>query len=103
MCIRDSVILDGVEIEDETHLENVIIGKSARIGKKSKLTNCYVEGSYIVNDKSMLKGETLANIYLDDKGYVESSLESESSDAESDYTDEYYDDEDFEDDGLFER
>lgn len=101
--IVGSIILDGVEIDDETGLENVIIGKFGKIGKKCKLTNCYVEGTYSVSAKSVLKGETLTNIYLDSDEFSEDALETNSEEDSSDYTDEYYEDDEFEDDGLFER
>lgn len=65
--ISGSIILDGAIIEDECILENVIVGPNARIGKKSKLTNSYVEGNYVVEPKSMVKGETLMKIIEEDK------------------------------------
>ena len=74
--ISGSIILDGAIIEDECILENVIVGPNARIGKKSKLTNSYVEGSYVVESKSMIKGETLMkaiedyNEFDDDDSYA---------------------------------
>ena len=55
----------GSIIEDECILENVIVGPNARFGKKSKLTNSYVEGNYVVESKSMIKGETLMKVIED--------------------------------------
>lgn len=106
--ISGSVLLSGVEVDDECILENVIVGPAAKIGKKSKLTNCYVEGHYVVNLRSMFKGETLARSYLDggegeDVSSDNTYSSEDDSDGTDDYDEEYYDDEDFEDDGLFER
>ena len=79
--------------------------------------SCYIEGHYVVESKNNFKGETLANVYLDDEdnglvyddsviaGDSEGTEETDSderSDEDSDdgeYTDEY----EYEDDGLFER
>ena len=73
--ISGSIILDGAVIEDECILENVIVGPNAHIGAKSKLTNSYVEGNYVVDSKSMIKGETLMKVIedeneFDEEGYV---------------------------------
>ncbi|AMD21099.1 HEL182Cp [Eremothecium sinecaudum] len=103
--IVGSILFDGVEIEDDVTLENVILGKFSKIGKKSKMTNCYVEGYYSVQPKSLLKGETLANIYLEDEGGFDDDMSTtdESNGGTTDYSEEYYDEEEYEDDGLFER
>ncbi|SCW03324.1 LAFE_0G07910g1_1 [Lachancea fermentati] len=101
--IIGSLILDGAEIEDETTLENVIIGNFAKIGKRSKLTNSYVEGSYIVNPKSVLKNETLTHIYLEETDFTDDALSTSDEGDSSEFTDEYYEEDEFEDDGLFER
>lgn len=109
--IAGSILLNNVHVDDDVILENCIVGPHARIGKKSKLTNCYVEGNYIVDMKGVFKGETLSRLILDDDEFgseaAYSSDESgdydeEESDEDSD-EEEYYEDEDFEDDGLFER
>ncbi|CEP60167.1 translation initiation factor eIF2B subunit gamma LALA0_S01e04522g [Lachancea lanzarotensis] len=101
--IVGSVILDNVEIEDECVLENVIVGSFSKVGKKSKLTNSYVEGSYVVAAKTVVKGETLTHIYLEESDQGSSTTESSDDDEDSDgYAEDYYDEE-FEDDGLFER
>ncbi|CUS20363.1 LAQU0S01e04940g1_1 [Lachancea quebecensis] len=95
------VILDGVEIDDECILENAVIGNFTKIGKKCKLTNSYVEGSYIVNPRTVLKGETLTHIFIEESEDTSDSLESSEEEDTSEYSDDY--DDDFEDDGLFER
>lgn len=101
--ISGSIVLPNAIVEDEVILENVIIGPTSNIGRKTKLTNCYVEGLYSVNPKSAIKGETLKKLYFDND-YASDAMESESDEDESDdYSEEYYDNEDFEDDGLFER
>ncbi|SCV02541.1 LAME_0H02564g1_1 [Lachancea meyersii CBS 8951] len=101
--IVGSILLDNVEIEDECVLENVIVGSFSKVGKKCKLTNSYIEGSYVVGAKTVVKGETLAHIYLDESDQSSASSESSGDDDSSDeYADDYYDEE-FEDDGLFER
>ena len=64
--ISASIILDGVIIEDEVHLENCIIGKNVKIELKSKLVNCNVEGSYTVGRNVNIKGETLKNLSMDE-------------------------------------
>ncbi|GMG19573.1 unnamed protein product [Ambrosiozyma monospora] len=90
--ITACVVLDNVTIEDEVNLENCIIGQHAKLEKKCKLVNCNVEGSYIVGQSVVLKGETLTNISLD-------SLESE----DALYTDSHHslsDDDDDDDDDL---
>ncbi|SCU82539.1 LADA_0C06128g1_1 [Lachancea dasiensis] len=100
--IVGSVILDNVQIEDECVLENVIVGNFAKVGKKCKLTNSYIEGSYIVNPKTIVKGETLTHIYLEESDESAGSLETSEEEETTDYS-EGYDDDEFEDDGLFER
>ncbi|EJS41586.1 gcd1p [Saccharomyces arboricola H-6] len=113
--IAGSLLFPGVQLGDEVILENCIIGPMAKISSKCKLTNCYIEGHYIVEPRNSLKGETLANVYLDDDedeelvyddnviaGSGEETDSNERSDEDSDdgdYTDEY----EYEDDGLFER
>ena len=111
--ISGSILLNNVHVDDECVLENVIIGPNAKIGKKSNLTSCYVEGNYIIDLKSNFKNETLVRSYGDDEefddGYgsddaiYDSDNESDDSSDEESSMDEYYDDEEFEDDGLFER
>lgn len=95
--IAGSILLPDVTIEDEVILENVVIGPNAVIGKKSKLTNCYVEGYYHVDPKSNLKGETLTKLEFESDDMSSNAAESSSDDEilEEDYDDEY------EDDGLF--
>ena len=108
--ISGSILLNNVEVDDECTLENVIIGPNAKIGKKSKLTSCYVEGNYVIDLKSTFKNETLMRAYEDEElgGYGSDAIYNSGSDDDSDSDDgssseEYYDDEEFEDDGLFER
>ncbi|EDO16542.1 hypothetical protein Kpol_1064p23 [Vanderwaltozyma polyspora DSM 70294] len=103
--IAGSILLPNVEVEDDVILENVIIGPHAKIEKKSKLTNCYVEGYYVVEQRSTLKGETLTKTHIDSEDEVSSNVAYSSSGEEDseEYSDNYYDDEEFEDDGLFER
>lgn len=103
--VSGSVLLGNVEIEDDVILENVIIGPYAKIDKKSKLTNCYVEGHYTVEERSVLKGETLAKTFVDSEDEVSSNAAYSSleEDESGEYSDNYYEDEEFEDDGLFER
>ncbi|SMN20555.1 similar to Saccharomyces cerevisiae YOR260W GCD1 Gamma subunit of the translation initiation factor eIF2B, the guanine-nucleotide exchange factor for eIF2 [Maudiozyma saulgeensis] len=108
--ISGSILLNNVQVDDECILENVIIGPNAKIGKKSKLTSCYVEGNYIIDLKSNFKNETLMKIYdedeFDDYGsdaIYDSNTDSDDFDEEESDGGEYYDDEEFEDDGLFER
>ncbi|CCK71329.1 translation initiation factor eIF2B subunit gamma KNAG_0G02730 [Huiozyma naganishii CBS 8797] len=120
--ISGSVLSEGAVVEDECILDNVILGPYARVGKKSKLTNCYVEGGFIVEEKSMYKGETLVVYGGEDtedyeSTFVGSDTESahlssdaiyssgDSSQGDSDGNEVMaYDEEDeFEDDGLFER
>lgn len=123
--ISGSIILDGAVIEDECILENVIVGPNVRIGAKSKLTNSYVEGNYVVEPKSMTKGETLMKIIedeneFDEDGYAiynrsDYEVDHLSSDAiysssDDDSADDYYhnSDDSFDDDGddahdFFER
>lgn len=127
--ISGSVLLNGATVADDVILENVIVGPNAVIKKKCKLTNCYVEGNYIVEAKSVIKGETLKNeIYddEDDEDYYEGEFDEEgyavynndkddnidhlssdaidSTDGDDEDADDYYQygDEE-EDDGLFER
>lgn len=102
--IGGSILLNGVTIEDEVILENCIIGPHAKISKKSKLTNCYVEGSYIVDTRSALKGETLTKIIFDDSDDLsdDDGAESSSEGDEDEYIEEYYDDDDLGED-LFQR
>lgn len=94
-------MLDGVEIEDDCILENVVVGNFAKVGKKCKLTNSYIEGSYVVNARTILKGETLTHIFIEESDDSSESLGSSESEDTSDYEDEYEDE--YEDDGLFER
>ncbi|CCH60631.1 hypothetical protein TBLA_0D01230 [Henningerozyma blattae CBS 6284] len=112
--ITGSIIFNNTTIEDEVILENVIIGPNAKIGKKTKLTNCYVEGQFIVNDKTAIKGETLKKLYFEngendndqEGGEKDSDYDDDDDDDdddESDSEEEFYEDDDFEDDGLFER
>lgn len=111
--ISGSILLNNVQVDDESSLENVIIGPNAKIGKKSKLTNCYVEGNYIIDLKSNFKNEVLLNSYdeedeleFDEYGsdaVYDSNSESDSGDDYDTESEEYYEDEEFEDDGLFER
>ncbi|CAI4036549.1 hypothetical protein SMKI_15G3970 [Saccharomyces mikatae IFO 1815] len=115
--VAGSLLFPGVHLGDEVILENCIIGPMAKIGSKCKLTNCYIEGHYVVESKNNFKGETLANVYLDEDeddelvyddsviaGGSETAEESNSDersddDSDSEFTDEY----EYEDDGLFER
>lgn len=116
--VAGSLLFPGVHLGDEVILENCIIGPMAKIGSKCKLSNCYIEGHYVVEPKNNFKGETLANVYLDEDEedesiYDDSIIAGESEIAEetdsddrsdedsddSEYTDEY----EYEDDGLFER
>lgn len=127
--ISGSILLNGATVGDDVILENVIVGPNAIIKKKCKLTNCHVEGNYIVEAKSVIKGETLKNeIYDDDEDdYEEGEFDEEgyaiynnndnsdnidhlssdamdSSDEDDEDADDYYQyDDDEEDDGLFER
>lgn len=71
--ISGSVLLDGVILEDDVHLENCIIGRGAKVGAKTTLVNCTIEGSYTVGQDRNLKGETLTNLSM------------ESIDAEADF------------------
>lgn len=104
--IAGSILHSNVKIEDEVTLENVIVGPNAVIGKKSKLTNCYVEGSFVVEPRTVLKGETLTRTYFESE---EESNDDEaiSSDSEEDgdYPEGYYDEDDnaFGDDDFFQR
>lgn len=98
--IAGSILLPNVTIEDEVILENVIIGPNGTIGKKSKLTNCYVEGYYNVDPKSTLKGETLTKLEFESDEDASSNA-AESSSGEESFEDEY--DDEYEDDGLFEH
>lgn len=104
--IAGSILLPNVEIEDEVILENVIIGPNAKIGKKSKLTNCYVEGSFTVEARSNLKGETLTKMYFEsDDDLISSDTGSSGGDGEREYPEEMYDDEEgaFGDEDYFQR
>ncbi|SCU79685.1 LAFA_0B04940g1_1 [Lachancea sp. 'fantastica'] len=101
--IVGSIILDNVEIDDECILENVIVGSLAKVGKKCKLTNSYVEGAYVVGAKTVVKGETLSHIFLEESDQSSGSAESSNDDDDSDNNADDYYDEEFEDDGLFER
>ncbi|GAV55196.1 hypothetical protein ZYGR_0AS05200 [Zygosaccharomyces rouxii] len=98
--IAGSILLPDVTIEDEVILENVIIGPNGVIGKKSKLTNCYVEGYYTVDAKSSLKGETLTKQDFESDESMSSNA-AESSSDEGSLEEEY--DEEYEDDGLFDH
>ncbi|CDR47612.1 CYFA0S34e00738g1_1 [Cyberlindnera fabianii] len=92
------VLLDGIILEDDVVLENCVIGQKAVIHSKARLTNCNVEGGYVVAKGNATKGETLTNLFIAQDG------DSDSSDEESDFESEYDDyDDDEEDDGLFER
>ena len=114
--IAGSLLFPGVQLGDEVILENCIVGPMAKIGSKCKLTNCYIEGHYIVESKNNYKGETLAKVYLDedeDNGlvYDDSVIAGESEDSEDADSDERSDEDsddgeytdEYEDDGLFER
>ncbi|ODQ82528.1 hypothetical protein BABINDRAFT_159098 [Babjeviella inositovora NRRL Y-12698] len=102
--ITASIILENVTIGDDVVLENTIVGSGAVVHSKSKLLNCNVEGSFVVNKGTSAKGETLLQISLEGLGVdeYESSSEGESGSEGSDYSD-FEDDDDFEDDGLFDR
>lgn len=94
------VLLDSVMLQDGVILENCVVGQGATINGKAKLTNCNVEGGYIVNKGFSAKGETLTNLFIEGQ---QSESESESGDSE-DYDSEFEDyEDDLEDDGLFER
>lgn len=104
--IAGSILHPSVKIEDEVLLENVIVGPNAVIGKKSKLTNCYVEGSFVVEAKSTLKGETLTKMYFEpDEDYSDSEAIDSDSDEEGEYPEEYYEEDDdaYGDDDFFQR
>ncbi|AAS50252.1 AAL114Cp [Eremothecium gossypii ATCC 10895] len=101
--IVGSILLDGAEIDDEVTLENVIVGKFGKVGKKTKLTNCYVEGYYSVAPRTVLKGETLANIYIEGENEFDDSDMDTSSSEESTDQSEMYNEEEYEGDDLFER
>lgn len=104
--IAGSILHSNVKIEDEVTLENVIVGPNAVIGKKSKLTNCYVEGSFVVEPRTVAKGETLTRMYLESEEDIDDDEAiSSGSDDEGDYPEGYYDDEDdaFGDDDFFQR
>lgn len=93
--IAGSILHPNVKIEDEVILENVIVGPNAVIGKKSKLTNCYVEGSFVVEAKSTLKGETLTKMYFEpEEDYTDSEAIDSDSDEEGEYPEEYYEEDD---------
>lgn len=97
--LTGSVILDGVTLEDDVVLENCIIGQKAVVHTKARLTNCNIEGGYVVTKSSQIKGETLTILFIEGQEVL-SSDESD-DDTGSDYSyDEDLDDE-FEDDGLF--
>lgn len=102
--VAGSVLFSGVRIEDEVILENCIVGSNAKIGKKSKLTNCYVEGNYTVELRSVLKGETLAKVHFDDseEDTDNDDIESSSDENDQEYPEEYFHDDDLDDD-LFQR
>ena len=102
--VAGSILLANVELEDDVILENVIIGPGAKIGKKSKLTNCYVEGSYVLPARSTHKGETLRKIILNTDTEMDSEVAYSTSDEDSsDVMTEEFTDEDFGDDDFFER
>ncbi|QLQ81401.1 hypothetical protein HG537_0F01620 [Torulaspora globosa] len=104
--IAGSILHANVTIEDEVTLENVIVGPNAVIGKKSKLTNCYVEGSFVVEPRTVLKGETLTRMSLEsEEEYNEDEAISSDSEEDGDYPEGYYDDDDdaFGDDDFFQR
>ncbi len=102
--VAGSILLANVELEDDVILENVIIGPVAIIGKKSKLTNCYVEGSYVLPARSTHKGETLRKIILNTDTEMDSEVAYSTSDEDSsDVMTEEFTDEDFGDDDFFER
>ncbi|KAL3232685.1 Translation initiation factor eIF-2B subunit gamma [Nakaseomyces bracarensis] len=102
--VAGSILLGNVELEDDVILENVIIGPGAKIGKKSKLINCYIEGSYIVQSRSVHKGETLTKVLLNTDTEMDSEVAySSSGEDSSDVMTEEFTDEDFGDDDFFER
>lgn len=97
------VLLDGITLEDDVVLENCIVGSNAKIHSKARLTNCNVEGGYTVPKGSQVKGETLANLFIEGQEIdVESS---DDSDYDSEGSESFEDDfeDEFEDDGLFDR
>ncbi|CDH10172.1 related to GCD1-Translation initiation factor eIF2bgamma subunit [Zygosaccharomyces bailii ISA1307] len=100
--IAGSILLPNVTIEDEVILENVIIGPNGIIGKKSKLTNCCVEGYFNVEPKSNLKGETLTKLDFESDEDMSSNA-AESSDDDGSLEEEYEDEYEYEDDGLFDH
>ncbi|CEP20770.1 unnamed protein product [Cyberlindnera jadinii] len=94
------VLLDNITLQDDVVLENCVIGQGATVNSKARLTNCNIEGGYIVNKAFQAKGETLTNLFI-----AGQESETDSDDDDSEEYDSYEDDfdDDFEDDGLFER
>ena len=111
-------LFPGVHLGDEVILENCIIGPMAKSVQSVNSAIVISKAIMLWSLKITLKGETLANVYLDEDEedeliYDDSVIAGESEIAEetdsddrsdedsddSEYTDEY----EYEDDGLFER
>lgn len=105
--IVGTLLMNDVELGDDVSLENVILGPGVKVGNKSKLTNCYVEGAFVISSRSTFKGETLINAIEEIEDYSENMSSSMTSSEEDDVTDEdgdlNYEEEPYEDDGLFDR
>lgn len=104
--VSGCILLEGVTVGDGVVLENCILGRGVSVGNQSKLVNCHIEGGYIVNRGTDLKGETLRNMTLgeisDGDVFYESTDESDDSSGESEYDDEGFEEEEYDDD-IFAR
>ncbi|VEU20576.1 DEKNAAC101475 [Brettanomyces naardenensis] len=88
--ITGCILLDGVTLENDVHLENCILGRKAKLETKSRLVNCNIEGYYIVGKNVSLKGENLTNISLDKFEGGKGELEIQNSSGNEDNDDSLY-------------